>query len=166
MVKWIVRVVLLAAVVLVGTGIFRWLFPDDRKVIATRLKRIAELATFSSNEAPLTRLGNAKELSNFFAGDVEVLVDVPGMQAHTIQGRDELFQMAMAARATSPSVTVEFPDVVTTVDADKTGAESNLTLKARVTGQPELIVQEMAVSWKKMDGAWRITKLRTVKTLQ
>lgn len=142
------------------------LFPDDAKIIDGNLKRIAQLASFGATEPPLSRLQNTRELANFFAEDAKIVVDVPGASTQSISGREELFQMALAARNTHPGAKVELLDVHVRVDPGKNHAISEMTMNVRLANQPELFVEELKVGWKKIDGHWRIIQVETVKTLQ
>ncbi len=142
------------------------LFPNDAKVIDGNLQRMAQLASFGAGEPPLSRLQNSRELANFFAEDAKIVVDVPGASAQSIPGREELFQMAMAARSTHPGAKVELGRVHVSVDPGKMDASSEVTVQVKLANQPELFVEELKVSWKKTDGHWRITQVETVETLR
>ena len=60
---------------------------------------------------------------------------------------------------------MEFYDLTITVAPDKKSAEVNLTLKARVAGERDTIIQELKIWLNKSEGDWRIYRLETVKTL-
>ncbi len=142
------------------------LFPNDAKIIDGNLQRMAQLASFGATEPPLSRLQNSRELANFFAEDAKIVLNVPGASTQSISGREELFQMAMAARNTHPGAKVELLDIHVTVDPGKKDANSEMTLKVKLADQPELFVEELKVGWKKIGGHWRIIQVETVETLQ
>ena len=60
---------------------------------------------------------------------------------------------------------MEFYDITVTVTPDKSSAEANLTLKARVAGERDIIIQELKIWLNKAEGNWRIYRLETIKTL-
>ena len=163
--KSIFRLVLAAA--LVGLGVWMWfvLFPSPGKVIRKRLVGLARTVSFSTNEGNLTRLAGAQNLGFFFSTNVEVNIDVPGHERHVFVGRGEIIQAAVAARATVGGLKVKFPDINITVAPDKQSATADLTVEARVSGQQDLIVQEMKFTLQKTDGQWLVTRVETVRTL-
>ena len=61
--RWLWRA--LAAVVVLGAGVWLWqfFFPGPEKVIRKNLARVAVLASYGPNEGPLAKLGNAQELA-------------------------------------------------------------------------------------------------------
>ena len=141
------------------------LFPNDVRVIEKNTKRLAALASFTANELPLSRLQNTRELANFFATDAQVAVDVPGA-SQSISGREELFQMAMAARSSHPGAQVDLLDVTVALDPGKKDAIVDTTLKAKLANQSELVIQELKITWRKLEGDWLIQKIETVRTVQ
>ena len=64
------------------------------------------------------------------------------------------------------SLTVTFPDVTVIVDSDQESAVADLTLQARVSGEQEMVVQEMKATLRKINGQWLIVKVETVRTLR
>ena len=62
-------------------------------------------------------------------------------------------------------LSVEFLDINVTVEPDRKSAAADLTLKARVAGEKDLIVQELKFTLRKIDGTWLIIRVETVKTL-
>ena len=61
-------------------------------------------------------------------------------------------------------LTVEFLDINVTVGPDQKSAVANLTAKAKVPGE-DFMVQELKFTLKKIQGAWLILRVETVKTL-
>ena len=162
LVKIIVCVGLLAA------GLWLWtvLFPNPQQVIRNRLNALARLASFPPNEGNIAHVAKIQRLGLFFTDDVQVMVDVPGMESHTFTSRAELMQMAAAARQMASGLKAELLDINIEMG---TGAESALvdaTLKAKISGEGELIVQELKFTFKKIKGDWLITRIETVKTLK
>jgi len=90
---------------------------------------------------------------------------VPGRIQHTILGRDEITQTAAAARSTVSSLSVKFLDVTLTIGPDKQSAVADFTVDARVGGEPDLIVQEVKFTLRKISGQWLITHVETIRTL-
>ncbi len=162
--EWSIRVILLAALVALGFWGWHVFFPSPEKVIRKRLGELAKAASFSSQEGLLAKAWNATMLGEFFTPDVQVTVDVPGIQ-HTISGRDELLQAVVGARSTVSSLTIEFPDIRVSVAPDKQSAVVNLNAKGKVSGQREAYLQEFRLRLIKVKRDWLINQIETAKTL-
>ena len=163
--KIIFRLVLAAALIAFGVWMWTVLFPSPEKVIRKRLVGLANAASFSSDEGNLVRLAGAQSLGGFFSVDVQVDIDVPGHVQERLMSRQEITQAALTARSAVAALKVKFPDINITVAPDKQSAVANLTLEARVSGQPDLIVQEMKFTLQKIEGRWLVTHIETVRTL-
>jgi len=163
--KIIFRLILLAALIALGVWLWFVLFPSPEKIMRQRLTELARTASFSSGEGNLARLAAAQSLAGFFSTNVEVDINVPGRVQHTLMGRDEIQQAALAARSTLSGLKVTFPDINVTVAPDKQSAVADLTVEANVVGERDSIVQEMKVTFQQTDGEWLITRVETVRTL-
>jgi len=163
MTRWLSRAILAIVVLAIGFWLWTVLFPSPQRAIRKRLGALAKSASFARNESPVAVGYNAQKLAGFFTSDVEIKVDLPGRPGAILSGRDELVQAAIASRAVSGSLKVEFFDVEVIVASDKQSAEAKLTLRARISG--DTLVQELKLLLNKMEGDWRIKRLETVKTL-
>jgi hypothetical protein len=163
--KIVLRVLSVAALVAVGVWLWTVLFPSPEKVIRQRLATVAKRASFTADESALARLADAESLAGYFSTNVEIDLDVPGRFQLTITGRDEVTQHAAAADSMVSSLSVEFLDVTVTLGPDKQSAVADFTVEARVGGEPDLIVQEMKFTLRKIDGQWLITRVETIRTL-
>ena len=159
---------ILAVVAVAGLGLWVWFrfFPGDDTVIRRNLEMVAKLASFNPNEAPLTRLGNARALADFFTLDVRIDINIQGFREERIEGREQLFETGMAARSTGPGAKVELLDPVIDFPGSREAAVVSLTLKAQISGQSDLVVQELRLTMKKLSGDWLIQRVETVKTLR
>lgn len=163
--NWLYRIVLLAA--LVGAGFWAWrvFFPSPERIIRQQVQELGKAASIAPNEAPLARLLNAQRVTDFFANDVEVSVEVPGYGTRTLSGKEDLIRASTMARNNLTSLKVEFPDIAITVAPDKTSATVALTLKVYLPGEAEFRVQELELKFARIGKKWLITRFRTVKTL-
>jgi len=163
--RWLTRIVLLA--VLVGVGIWVWsiLFPSPERAIRHLLAEVAKAASFPSKESPLAMAANSQKLTTFCTDDIVITVELPGRSQHTLNGRDELFQGAMAARSLAAGLKVEFVDVTVTLAPDRQSAVASLTAKGNIPGEKDLLVQELKIKLKKVGRDWLIERIETVKTL-
>src|SRR5581483_12123602 len=98
--KNLLRLICLAVLIALGFWAWNILFPNPQKVIRHRLNKLAQLASFSGNEGNFSRVASIQQMGNYFTDNVELTVDIPGVESHTFNGRAELMQAAMAARST------------------------------------------------------------------
>jgi hypothetical protein len=162
--KWLSRIVV--AGVLAALSYWAWtvFFPSPEEVIRKRLGELARTASFSPKEGLLAKAWNANALGDFFTLDVEVSLDVPGIQ-HTVSGRDELVQGYIGVRSRVSSLSVTFPDMKVTLEPDGNSAVVDLTAKAKASGQSELYLLELRLRMTKIKRDWLISHIETVKTL-
>src|SRR5215470_7699778 len=143
--KWAFRGAL--AVILIALGIWIWVtfFPGPERAIRKQLAELAKLGSFGSNEGALAKGLNTQQLAGFFTPDVEVSVDVPGIQRVKLSGRDDLLKAAMALRGNGfiSSLKVDLLDINVTFSPDKTTAIVSLTLKVQANGERDFTPQEM-----------------------
>jgi hypothetical protein len=163
--KIAIRLILLAVVVALGVWLWTVLFPGPEKVIAKRFQELARTVSFTSGESDLTRLGAARKVAGFFAVPVELAVELPELGHHSTLDREEIMQVALAARARAGGVQVRFSDLTVRVAPDKQSAVVDLTAQAAVSGEHDPIVQQMKFTLRKMDGQWLIIRVETVRTL-
>jgi hypothetical protein len=153
---------------LLGLGYWLWtvLFPNPQQVIRNRLNKLASLASFSSDDGNISRVAKIQRLGALFADNVQITIDVPGVDAQTFTSREELKQAALAAKRFTSGLKAEFLDMNIELDDAAQSALVDLTLKAKVAGESDLIVQELKFTLKKINGDWLITRVETVKTLK
>ena len=162
--KWLVRVIVAGLLAAVGFWGWRVFFPSPEEVIRKRLGQLARSASTSSSESLLAKAWNASALAEYFTVDVEITLDVPGLQ-HTINGRDELVRIDAGARSDGRSLTVTFPDIKVLVAPDGQSAVVILTAEGKVSAPKELYVAELKLRMIRIKRDWLIEKAETVKTL-
>jgi hypothetical protein len=162
--EWLKRIILLA--VLAGLGYWGWTlyYPSPEKEIRKRLHALAQEASFAPKQGLIAAVWNATMLEDFFTTNVDVTINVPGME-HSISGRGELLQAAMGARKTVGSLKIDFPDIKIVLAPGKEAAVVNLTARGKVAGQKEEFIQELRLRLIKVKRDWLINEIVTVKTL-
>ena len=163
--KIVFRIVLLAALAAAGFWLWTILFPSPGKIIRRQLNAVAKCASFAADEGTLARMADAESLAGYFSTNVEVNINIREGDRQDFVGRDQITQAALAARSAVSSLSVKFLDVAVTVAPDKQSAVADFTVEARVSGEPDLIVQEMKFTLQKISGHWLITRVETVRTL-
>lgn len=163
--KTALRLVLLAALAALGVWLWTIYFPSPETIIHQRLDQLAKEASFAPNEGALSRLANAESLANNFATNVEVSINTREADRQEFVGRSQITQAAVAAPSQLSSLKIKFLDIVITVAPDKLTATADLTMDADVSGQPDSIVQQLKITFQKIDGKWLITRVTTVRVL-
>ena len=163
--RGITQLVLLAIAVALGFLTWRILFPSPDQLIRKKLTELAQLASFSSNEAPLAKALNSQKMVSLCTPDVEISIDTAGRAPQTIRGQEDLGRAAMAARSAISGLNIEFLDVNISIGPDKRSATVDLTAKGRIAGDNDLLVQELKFIFKKIGGSWLISRVETVKAL-
>ena len=160
--KWS-RLILLAVVAALGVWAWTALHPSAERLIRKQLDGVARAASFGSGEGSLATLAAADNLGDFFSTNADVQVELPDRQEHRLAGREEIRQAAMAARAAVQALSVTFPGVAVTVNADQESAVADVLVLARVPGERDTIERQMKFTLRKIDGQWLIVKVETVR---
>lgn len=163
--KIAVRLVLVLALIALGFWLWTVLFPSPEKIVHQKLLSLATDVSFSPDENNLVKMAHVQSVADFFTTNVEVDINVPGRDAQTLSGRDEITTAVMASRQTASSLQVKFPDINVTVAPDKNSAVADVTVDATVSGEHDAVVQEVKFTFEKVDGHWLISKVETVKTV-
>ncbi|MGH7950570.1 MAG: hypothetical protein ACREFE_01420 [Limisphaerales bacterium] len=163
--KTVFKFALLAALIALGVWLWFILFPSPEEIVRNHLAKIARDVSFSKSEGNLTRITRAESVSGFFSTNVEVNVNVPGRIQHRFVGRAEITQAALDSPTFVKGLAVKFPDVNVTLAPDEQSATADVTLEVNVAGERDPIVQELKITFQKLDGDWLITRLETVRTL-
>jgi len=163
--KIVFRLILLAALAALGVWLWTIFFPSPEKIIRKRLDEISTYASFTANESALARLGAAQSLAGYFSTNAEVHIDTRETGQHDLIGRDQIMQTVVAAQSVLGGMNVKFLDVKVTVTPDKQSATADLTVDANVSGQPDAIVQEVKITFRKISSQWLIIRAETIPTL-
>ena len=164
--KLIVRFILLAGLLALAVWAWGFFFPTPQRLIEKHLLQLARLASFSSKDGSLKRLADNERIGFLMARDIHVVLDVSGVRGHTFDNREELLQAVLAARQSGKDLHVEFTDIAITLNPDRQSATAFLTVTARIGGEPDLVVEELSFTFKKISDDWLITALETVKPLR
>ena len=141
-------------------------FPSPEKVILKRMASLAETVSFNAGASSISRAAKALSFIGYFSADAQIVVDVPELGAHTMSGRDEIRETGNSAFAALPGLRVAFLDTNVRVGADQQTADVATTVSVRLGGDKDFNVEELHFQWKKIDGAWLVTRAETVKTLK
>lgn len=163
--RWLLHTLLISALAALGFWGWRAWFPGPEQVIRRQLAELAQTASFSAGQSPLSKLANAQKIGAFFLPEVEIILEVPGRSQAAFRSRDELLEAALAAAAAAASLDIKFVDIRVALAPDRQSAVASLTVQAGVNQEKNAYVQELKISWTKFEGNWRIRRVESVKTL-
>lgn len=159
---------LISLIVVIALGYWAWTFfhPDPQKIIRQRLHKLADLASFDPGEGNFARVASVEKMGSYFTDNAEVDIDIPGVEHHVLNGRAELTQAAMVARSSVNGVNAELFDINLEMGPNNQSAMADLTLKAKVGGEKDAVIQELKFTLKKINGDWLVSRVATVQTLK
>lgn len=151
-----------------GLGVWLWtvFFPSPEKIVLRKVSALAAVASVSSSDGNLTRATKVSRLIGYFSTDAEISLDVAGVGARALAGRDEIRGTAAGAFTALSSLKVQFQDATAHVAADQQSAQVSCTAQVTVGDSKDFGIQELRFQFRKLDGDWLITRAETVKTLQ
>lgn len=157
--------ILLVLVAVAACSWLLWLhfFPDEEKVVAGRLAKLAASISGQGKESVLRKGLSANRVVSFFASDASLNLEGLGRHAPNIQGRDELLQLVLAARSTFPNARVELNEIRVTVDPDGGRARALATVAAYLDGGNDILVHPLVFTLAKREGQWLIEKVEPGK---
>ena len=153
------KAVLAAAAVAAVFVAWKW-WTSDERVIRRRLADVAEIVSVPSHDSDLGRLARVARLRRYLAENVRVAAG-----NSQVASRELVLAAASQWTPFPGGVTVEFLDVHVNVDADRLGADADLTAKITATspqpGDETVDAQEVRVALRKIGGEWLISEART-----
>jgi hypothetical protein len=154
-----------AALILLGAVAYKFLFPSDEARIRKQLDGLAKALSFSGSEGGWAALASINKLRDTFVS--EVVVDLSGVAPgqEIIRGREEIIQLAQAARSRLRNLQVRFVDVEVTLASDRQSAATQLAVLADVNAEKNSVAQILKLNWAKIDRRWLITRVEPVKAL-
>jgi len=159
----------LAIVVAVGFAVRAWSDPKSREVrrIEKRLLGLASGISFTEQGSPFQRLAYGDRVADHFAESTELDITVGSREIQVTLSRGELRDRALATRATAKGLSVQFMDVVVSLNEAMNEATAHLTSKIFFKGEPDYWVQEFRFELAKVHPeGWKIRKIITIKTME
>jgi hypothetical protein len=147
-------------VAIAGIAAKYYFFPDPERVIRKELAGLAETIN-KETSGNISKIANVNRIAGYFTTDVSIQVE--GRYARTIQGKDEVLQLAMAARSQIRSINLSFADLHVVVDPDEESAKAHVTALVQIDNDPDLYVQELKMQLRKIDGEWLISHIEPAR---
>lgn len=157
---------------ILGLGIWKRevLFPSETTRVRNTLVQLASDTSFGPAEGNIGAVRRVSAVADRFASDALIEVDILGSGSFQLTGRDEVQQRLMAARRFVRKLVLQFHDIAVDLGADGTTASVHLTATADAVGegryQGGFDALEFELALRKIEGRWRIERLRTIPTLK
>lgn len=158
-----VRLTALVIAAAVAFWVWRFFFPPPEAVIRHRLEKLAKAVSFSASEGELLKLARAQSVPDYFAPEVDVIIDVPGHERHEFTSRTDIGNAATTAAHLGQGLSVKFPDINVTVDRNAGSAMADATLNAHFAGEHDDIIEELQITFVQTNDDWLIQKVQTVQ---
>lgn len=150
----------------IGFGVWLWIYyhPTPQEAIQRRLASLAKSASFEKAQGNIAAAVNAQEFSEFFSREVALNMEPHAWFPDSIE-RTEIAKIGLRIRKEFSSLDVKLLDPIITLGADKKSATVELTINAGSQREPHLLVQEVKLTMKELDGKWLIIRVETIRTL-
>jgi len=155
------RAIAILIVAAIAFWVWRTFFPPPETVIRQRLLKLARDASFSQRDSDLSKLAGARAVPDFFAPQVDIVLDIPGRARHILNDRQDIAEKALGSRQ-AQSLSVSFPDINVTVNPGGATALADVTLNARIGGERDDIVEELQITLDHTNGDWLIRRVQSV----
>ena len=158
--KWILGFLAVVILAVGGVLLYKKFFPPEEKVIRERLVALADAASVAPSNKPLTQLGNAGALLQFFTEDVEIDVKADLSRHLVLKGKERLQTLVMGAAQFGTRVDVTFNDIQV-LEVNEGAALAEFTALAKTSTDSTPVVQILNVNLVKKSGEWLISRVKT-----
>ena len=134
--------------------------------IRAHLSKLEDLVSFSDAESRLQSVAKAKRLSELFAENVSVELNMSGFQHTQAGGREEVMQAALAARNQIGALKASFHDITVQLAEDEQSAQVEATGRAELANRDSSGVEDFVFYLRKVDGAWLIERVENSQTFR
>jgi len=156
------------ALILIGVTLVVFIFMKfhkDEYRIQKNLNILTSLVEKSENEAVVLSLAKVQKMGTFFMEDCQIEVGSP---VPNIVGKEELISTASQLRQLVSSIGVKLSDV-SIVLKNKTHAQSTfvvaVTVSSSLMERDEIYPRQLDLIWEKVNGTWKIKRVKTVNVL-
>jgi hypothetical protein len=153
----------LGLLVALAFGIWYFFFPPPEKAIRKQLSKLST-ALSASPQGNIAKVANVNRIISFFHPEVSINLERFGREVETVQGRNELQQIAFAARQSALGLTVKIENINIRLDDSGTNATVYATAVVAIGNQTEPIVQDIKIGMEKVNRDWLIRSATPGKT--
>jgi hypothetical protein len=153
---------------LLAAGIWLWVYfhPSPQEAIRRQLAGLAKSASFDGPQGMVAHTVDAQKFAGYFGPNVRMTIEPRGFFEEETT-RQEISQFALGFRSRSGirSLRVQVLDPVITLGTNNKSAIVEVTINAESGGERHLLVQEIKLTMKEIEGKWLIVGVETVRTL-
>jgi hypothetical protein len=141
-------------------------FAGDETQIRKQIEKLEKTVSFDAEDGNIETMSKVRTLQSLFTEDVNIEFKGDYGGSRQIEGRKEVQQSALAARAQAEALEASLHDLVITLTEDASGAVVEATGRARIPGENQEFFQELVLTWVKIEGEWLISEVRTIEALR
>lgn len=139
------------------------LWPNDRKAVRQHLEKAARLACLNPGESALSRLAAANKLALMCSPDITIGLQNAGYNLSGIQGRDQLRETIIAARAMIGRLDIRLYDYQIQIAPNRLQAEVLVTAIVEVDNETN--AQPLRFILNRETDGWRIARVESIAPL-
>ena len=151
-------------------GLLAWLvftlLPDEEKAIRSLLVRLVQAAAIKPKDSGFARLAYADRLAAYFTTNVDIQVEGFGADFSSINGRAELVQAALAARAQLRQAEFSLADVHIKFPPEERKANAYVVITGQINYETNQFGQALRMVLVKDNGQWLISHVHTVQNAE
>lgn len=156
-IQQLLAIVIVAALGFWGYTIF---FPSPEKVIKETLQRLADTASFTSQEKPLARLGAINAIPSFFQTNAVLRISNP-RYGRSLEGRAAIREAVAGSRAAVQSLQITLTDPQITVTSSEM-ASLVVTATVFIDQDPNPSLQILKMKLQRQGRKWLITYVEPI----
>ena len=159
------KAIVIACIVLAAAAALYLLTRDrDEQRIRKNLALLADTVTKPGEgigEIPL--MGRTRTVQSLFTDDCTISV---GRPVPDVTGIQQLTTVYFQAMRMTDAIEVTFHDVSVAIGDDGVSATTTMTAKATRAKDRAIEAREVELTWKKLEGKWRIHRAESVRVLR
>lgn len=156
-------IVLVVGLVVASWLVWRWLFPSDETAIRRLVNTAVAQASWAEQDGNINRLVASERLAALCTPDVVVLMEARGVHSRRLQGREELRQAVLAARAEVAWLGLSVDGVEVSISDSGTAATVLLAATVRMDRLSEPLLQDYKLALSKLEGDWLLSRVEPVR---
>jgi len=163
---WVLRLVVFSFVLALLVFGFLHFFPTPEQQILSKVNQMARLASYEAGAGQLVHLAAVTRFVDEFLPEAVVQISSMGVGSRSMNGREEIRQVALAARQRVEAMSVDIVDPLIQLSDGENSAFVEATVKVIQLPARELIVMELRFSFTKKDHQWRVSRIASISSIQ
>lgn len=139
------------------------MLPNDRKAVGNVMARLIKAASVHPNDSNLARLAYANRLTGFFTTNAVLHLEGLGTDFPVANGRGDLLEVAIAARAQLQQAEFKLADLNVTFPGQKGTASAYVVITGQINFRTNQFGKAFRMALQKTHGRWLISEVNTVE---